>query len=204
MVWQPSTAAYEAGLANRGQYFGGSAFREGDVLQLPPVPYGIELAAFIHRNFAGVSLVGLRRGATVQHPLRDAAGNLRKRDVHEEGRALDVMVSTKSAGNAVANWAVTHARELGIQRVIWDHVRWRLSETADAWMDYTGPNPHTDHVHIEVLPLGWSREQMAAALAAVGEGSELPVSRGETLRNGAVVVGVLGALWWIWSNRKSL
>jgi putative cell wall-binding protein len=79
---------------------------------------------------------------------------------HKEGRALDFMLSVKvpeqkAAGDALTSWltgkdshGVTggNARRLGIMYVIWNKRIWSVYNSS-GWRTYTGPVPHTDHVH---------------------------------------------------------
>ena len=73
--------------------------------------------------------------------------------VHGVGRALDIMVNAKTpsglrTGNEIRNFLINNAKTLGVQRVIWDKHIW--SANISGWRDYTGPNPHTDHIHAEI------------------------------------------------------
>lgn len=73
--------------------------------------------------------------------------------VHAVGRALDIMVNANTtaglkAGNEIRNFLISNAEALGTQRVIWDRHIW--SANVDGWRSYTGPNPHTDHIHAEI------------------------------------------------------
>lgn len=74
--------------------------------------------------------------------------------IHGMGRALDVYIpmsdgrADNTLGDPVANWAVEHAAELGVQTVIWDRTIW--SVPAKTARPYGGTHPHNDHVHIEL------------------------------------------------------
>ncbi len=79
---------------------------------------------------------------------------------HKEGRALDFMLSVnvpeqKAAGDALTSWLTGkdangvvggNARRLGVMYVIWNKRIWSVYNTS-GWRTYTGPVPHTDHVH---------------------------------------------------------
>lgn len=73
--------------------------------------------------------------------------------VHGTGRALDIFIPRASGGadntkgDAVANYLVKNAQELGIQLVIWDRTRWMTKRGEAA---YSGPHPHDDHIHAEL------------------------------------------------------
>jgi hypothetical protein len=64
---------------------------------------------------------------------------------HAEGRAVDFGV-TKTTGDALADWLVDNAPDLGVQEVIWYRRRWAANQPS--WQSYSGRSPHTDHVHV--------------------------------------------------------
>lgn len=75
---------------------------------------------------------------------------------HPSGHAVDFMINQPGTpagyaqGNAIANFAVAHYRELGIKYVIWNKRYW---DPQQGWIPYTAPsvigyNPHTNHVHV--------------------------------------------------------
>jgi len=55
---------------------------------------------------------------------------------------LDWLFATNAAGNR-------HAllRRFGIQYVIWDHKIFEAYRANAGWQPYSGPSPHTDHIH---------------------------------------------------------
>lgn len=72
---------------------------------------------------------------------------------HGEGRGADSMIPTVGGqadrrGDELANWLIQYAVPLGVQFIAWDHMKWNR-ESPDRVRPYTGPNPHTDHVHTE-------------------------------------------------------
>lgn len=73
--------------------------------------------------------------------------------IHAAGRALDIMVNAGTpkgleTGNKIRNYLINNSEELGVQLVIWNRHIWSVNH--DGWREYTGPNPHTDHVHAEI------------------------------------------------------
>jgi peptidoglycan hydrolase-like protein with peptidoglycan-binding domain len=75
---------------------------------------------------------------------------------HYDGRALDWMLSVndvqqKAVADSVTAWLSADngamARRFGISYIIWNHKMWREYRPELGWADYTGPVPHTDHVH---------------------------------------------------------
>jgi len=89
------------------------------------------------------------------------ACHLGARSEHKEGRAFDWGVRVdrpKEAGYArdLTGWLLAtdasgvryaNARRLGIMYMIWNRRIWSASRAAEGWRTYSGPNPHTDHVH---------------------------------------------------------
>lgn len=75
---------------------------------------------------------------------------------HYDGRAVDWPMDVynaddKAIGDAVAQWLTANdgemARRFGVMSVIWNKRSWYIT-APDRWFDYTGPSPHTDHLHI--------------------------------------------------------
>ena len=69
--------------------------------------------------------------------------------IHAVGRALDIMTSG-ATGDEIANHLVQNAETLGVQLIIWNRTLWKIGPNGASSRAYTGPNPHTDHVHAEV------------------------------------------------------
>lgn len=77
-----------------------------------------------------------------------ATGSVANSD-HPKGLAIDV--STQSKGTMIAEWAIANAKRLSVTYVIWNR-RWYDVRTGKGWEPYSGPSPHTDHVHISFFP----------------------------------------------------
>lgn len=79
---------------------------------------------------------------------------------HPAGLAADFMVpltpAGKAQGDALVAYAQTHARELGIDYIIWYQRIWSAARADEGWrpMEDRGPATanHLDHPHINVLP----------------------------------------------------
>jgi hypothetical protein len=83
------------------------------------------------------------------------------RSEHKEGRAFDwsALVDDPQdarAASQVIGWLLATdehgnqyamARRLGVMYIIYNHSIWRAYAPEQGWVGYTGPNPHTDHVH---------------------------------------------------------
>jgi hypothetical protein len=114
---------------------------------------------YLKREFGGVSSYG-------GYACRQNTANSAQTSVHGTGRALDVFIpmvggqADNTAGDAVANFLITHAERIGIQLVIWDQSVWQGSRSGEKLEPYGGPVPHIDHLHVE-LTVEASRQQTA-------------------------------------------
>jgi len=103
---------------------------------------------------------------------------------HKEGRAFDWAVNIaspveKAAGDAFAQWLTAvgpdgkpgyNARRLGVMYIIWNEHIWNNSSSGAQWRDYTGPIPHTDHVHVSLSWAGaYERTSWWTGVALPGE-----------------------------------
>jgi len=64
---------------------------------------------------------------------------------HPKGRALDAFTASAGQGDSIAAEFVRDAAKWGVKYVIWKRREWT---PARGWHAYTGPDPHTGHVHI--------------------------------------------------------
>jgi hypothetical protein len=69
---------------------------------------------------------------------------------HPSGHALDFMITSKSQGQAIADYLQQNAGALGVKYIIWNRQVWEASgKPVAGWHPYTSTsNPHTDHVHV--------------------------------------------------------
>lgn len=71
---------------------------------------------------------------------------------HPKGRALDYMINNikngKKTGTSLANYMVQNYNKLKVKYVIWNR---RIWSPGRGWRRYSGPSPHTDHVHVSFL-----------------------------------------------------
>lgn len=110
------------------------------------------LGEFVGREFTAVTTVG-------GYSCRRNTANSARMSVHGTGRALDIMLPLASGGqadngrgDAIANWLVKNAADMGVQLIIWDRTVWRSNGSNDG--SYSGPHPHHDHVHVELTSEG--------------------------------------------------
>ena len=64
-------------------------------------------------------------------------------------RVMDWLLATDGAGNRYAM-----ARRLGLMYIIWNRQMFRLYRPEAGWQAYSGPAPHTDHVHFSFTRAG--------------------------------------------------
>lgn len=68
---------------------------------------------------------------------------------HPKGRATDFMTyNNKAKGNALANDVIQNYKAWNVKYVIWNRYIWQPGR---GWHKYSGPSPHTDHVHVSYL-----------------------------------------------------
>ena len=83
---------------------------------------------------------------------------------HGTGRAIDLAIAVRDGdadndlGDPVANWLVTHSSRIGVQLIIWDHTIWVGRLTGKKDVPYTGPDPHIDHIHVELNRVAADRQ----------------------------------------------
>ncbi len=84
---------------------------------------------------------------------RQNTANKAKMSEHGSGRALDLMIRTVRGmadprGNQVADYLMKNAATFGVQYFIWN--RMSYSAATGRFKSYGGPNPHIDHIHLEL------------------------------------------------------
>lgn len=100
------------------------------------------------------------------YSCRPNTADTSQNSLHAEGRALDWMISASSAANrrtvsrfirriSADRWKL--GRAMGIQEVIWNRKIWTANYPTSGFRAYSGPNPHTDHVHIGMNRAGASK-----------------------------------------------
>lgn len=80
-----------------------------------------------------------------------ATGSVANSD-HPKGLAIDVMCGIEE-GNKYAEWFVANGARLGVTYVIHNRRIYDLGN-GKGWQPYSGPSPHTDHVHVSFSPGG--------------------------------------------------
>lgn len=90
---------------------------------------------------------------------------------HKEGRAWDWGMNANSAGDRakvsrLLSWLTATdgagnryamARRLGLMYIIWNRQMLRLYRVEAGWTPYSGPSPHTDHVHFSFTRPGGAK-----------------------------------------------
>lgn len=112
------------------------------------LPGTVKLGEYIKSAFPGVSLIG-------GYACRYNTANTSQTSTHGVGWALDIHIpmdngaADNTIGDPIANWLISNAGTLGVQYLIWDRTDYLTSGTSRV-ATYTGPNPHVDHIHVEL------------------------------------------------------
>jgi hypothetical protein len=73
---------------------------------------------------------------------------------HSTGRALDIMVSSSSLGDAIAAWVRDNYDALGVSEILWSQQIWTVERSSEGWrwLEDRGSATanHYDHVHVTV------------------------------------------------------
>jgi len=108
------------------------------------------LQAWIRANFGAATIQG--------YNCRPNTADRSKTSIHGVGRASDWFRKANNAAQAgqvasfIQRMSANHAamaRAMGIQYWIWNRQQYSVKNTGVVRSRYGGPNPHTDHVHIE-------------------------------------------------------
>ncbi|MCC7538768.1 MAG: hypothetical protein IT379_21260 [Deltaproteobacteria bacterium] len=117
-----------------------------------------ELREYLMATYPGISNI-------YGYSCRQNTANAAQTSMHGTGRAIDVMIpevgglADNDVGDPIGNWLVSNSARIGVQYIIWDRTSWNGSRTSgDKTREYTGPNPHTDHLHVELNLDGANRE----------------------------------------------
>ncbi len=111
------------------------------------------LRSFLRSRAPGVGAIG-------GYNCRPNTANASRTSVHGSGRALDIMIppvrgaANASVGDPIANWLVQNASAIGVQYIIWNRVKWSGARRGRKDSAYGGPNPHIDHIHVELNDAG--------------------------------------------------
>jgi len=92
--------------------------------------------------------------------------------LHAEGRAIDVGYPDRGlaghpTGWRLANLLVAHHATLGVQCVIYCRRIWSTARLTAGWRPYSGKDPHTGHLHVELTRAAAARLTPTAAATAL-------------------------------------
>ncbi|MCA9628812.1 MAG: hypothetical protein KC766_14135 [Myxococcales bacterium] len=134
------------------EYTGAGAWHNGAGCAGGITSGGEILRQYLYDHFPQIASIG-------GYACRQNTANLSELSVHGTGRALDIMIpvvgadsdADNDAGDPIGNWLIENAEAIGIQYIIWDHWTWSASRSAGSKdRSYGGPNPHVDHLHVEL------------------------------------------------------
>ena len=149
-AWQLPPAVHAAGQRQFVRYDGAPPWRGGAGCSGGILGGTREVSSYLQEIFP-------TRISSIQgYACRPNTGNRSQTSVHGTGRALDIFIPTvrgaadNGRGDVVANWLVQNAENIGVQFIIWDRATWNASRSGNKVRGYTGPNPHVDHIHLEI------------------------------------------------------
>lgn len=175
--WQPTTAALNAGMQQFVAYDPPPPWDGGTNCGGQLLAPTRELGDFIDKHFSGMSTYG-------GYSCRQNTANPAETSVHGTGRALDLMIPTtggqadNTKGDPIANWLISNAQALGVQYLIWDRVSWGASRSGTKLLTYTGPNPHIDHIHVELSNEAGAGQSRVFGTVNTTSGGDLNVRSG--------------------------
>jgi hypothetical protein len=113
-------------------------------------PGVVGFRTLVQQTYSGVNSGGISRDCTVGGVSEHKEGRAwdwmlradRPEDVAKADDLLTWLLATDAHGNKHAM-----ARRLGVMYIIWNRKVWESYAPDDGWTDYTGSNPHTDHIH---------------------------------------------------------
>jgi uncharacterized protein YraI len=99
--------------------------------------------------------IRVHRAVCARFPDVSSYGGRRPGDgEHSVGRALDIMVSSSSLGDAIASWVRANYTRLGVSEVIWAQRIWTVQRASEGWRSMKDRGSvtanHYDHVHVTV------------------------------------------------------
>jgi hypothetical protein len=145
--WTPSATARKAGASVRVKYEGAPPWKGTAGCGGHLTVGAKKIGEYLLGQFDQISSVG-------GYACRPNTANASQTSVHGTGRALDIFIPTiqgradSDAGDPVGNWLIENAQRIGIQFIVWNRTKWRANGTNTS--PYGGPNPHVDHLHVEM------------------------------------------------------
>jgi len=98
--------------------------------------------------------VRVHRAACASFPSVRRFGGIGPIGEHAAGRAVDIMVSGDSLGDAISAWTRKNASALHISEVIWSRQIWTAQRSSEGWRSISDQGSatanHYDHVHVTV------------------------------------------------------
>lgn len=119
------------------------------------VPSGVDTGSYAAAGASrglGLNARAVYSAVRAQFGITNIGGYRAGGGDHGAGKACDVMTSNRAVGDAVAAYAIAHARELKIKYVIWRQRIYMMDQPGWRMMADRGSITanHYDHVHISV------------------------------------------------------
>lgn len=165
--WQPDPETRTIGERARVAYTNApkgaqvpAQYRHADTAQLPidPRTRVVREAAKTREDFLRPA------DGTSTGGRRVARGDEERLDMHQAGRAVDLMIprdhrAAGGRGDALANWLVRNAEQFQLQFVTWKGTNWSAGRGGAGRWYARGSDDHDNHIHVEVMgPQGFISE----------------------------------------------
>lgn len=148
--WSIAPATLEAGDDQYVAYTGAGPWNDGMDCSGGLSPGAGIVRAYLLEHFPQIDRIG-------GYNCRRNTGNTANMSIHAVGRALDIMLplsvgdADNDLGDPIGAWLIENAEIIGIQYIIWDEHTWMAARApGEKGRAYTGPNPHHDHLHVEL------------------------------------------------------
>lgn len=141
--WTIPADIIEAGKRQQIRYDGAPLWNEGEFCT-DSLTQGAKALANYLESVYSVKVLGFS--------CRQNTANKKLTSIHGTGRALDIMIkpingkANSAVGDVIANWLIINAENIGVQYIIWNRTYWSGLKSDR----YKGPNPHIDHIHVEI------------------------------------------------------
>lgn len=155
--WSISDATYGIGDDQYVTYTGAGLWNDGADCSGGLTPGAGIVRSYLLAHFPQTTVIG-------GYNCRQNTANTAYMSIHAVSRALDIMLPLSSGsadndlGDPIGAWLIENAEVIGIQYIIWDEWTWMAARTpGQKGRMYTGPNPHHDHLHVELSAAAGAR-----------------------------------------------
>jgi hypothetical protein len=119
-------------------------------LSMKPCPSGSKMERGLTRD-----AIRVHRAVCARFPkIKSYGGKRSSSGFHGTGRAVDVMIPSRSVGWQIARWVRANRKQLGVSEVIFARKIWTVQRSKEGWRGMADRGSksanHFDHVHVSV------------------------------------------------------